>query len=189
MSYAEVVAVTQQVLGADVEVLSLRPNLLQDIGADIRSVGKAAGRLSEADMLLDALFTRVNTIVAETIRIPQPPWPDPSGTVWRVSGGARRRLSASDALNERRRHAFANDDDPLSRHRVGMSEVLYDLPLIGCNGPAVMSLLWPRDCQLGRAHDGASPTGPIARRIRSPIAGHVVPWAAYAMGGRPLTAA
>jgi len=73
VSYAEVVAVTQQVLGVDVEVLSLHPNLLQDIWADIRSVGKAAGRLSEADMLLDELFARVNTIVAETIRIPQPP--------------------------------------------------------------------------------------------------------------------
>jgi iron complex transport system substrate-binding protein len=73
VSYAEVVAVTQQVVGADVEVLSLRPNLLQDIWADIRNVGQATGRLSEADMLLDELFTRVNTIVAETIRIPQPP--------------------------------------------------------------------------------------------------------------------
>jgi iron complex transport system substrate-binding protein len=73
VSYAEVVAVTQRVLGADVEILSLRPNLLQDIWADIRSVGKAAGRLSEADALLDALFARVSTIVAETIRIPQPP--------------------------------------------------------------------------------------------------------------------
>ena len=78
--------------------------------------------------------------------------------------------SASDALNEGRRHAFSNDDDPLSRHRVGMSEVLYDLSVIGCNGPAVMPLLWPRDCQLGRAHDGASTTDPIPRRIRSPIA-------------------
>jgi ABC-type Fe3+-hydroxamate transport system substrate-binding protein len=51
VSYAEGVAVTQQVLGTDVEVLSLHPNLLQDIWADIRSIGKAAGRLSEADVL------------------------------------------------------------------------------------------------------------------------------------------
>jgi iron complex transport system substrate-binding protein len=73
VSYAEVVTVTQQVLGTDVAVLSLRPNLLQDIWADIRRVGKAVGRLSAADGLLDALFARVNTIVAETIRIPQLP--------------------------------------------------------------------------------------------------------------------
>ncbi|MDH3604442.1 MAG: ABC transporter substrate-binding protein, partial [Candidatus Tectomicrobia bacterium] len=73
VSYAEVVEVTQQILGADVEVLSLNPNLLQDIWADIRSVGKAVERLSEADELLDELFARVSTIVAETIRIPQPP--------------------------------------------------------------------------------------------------------------------
>ena len=73
VSYAEVVSVTREVLGTDVEVLSLSPNLLQDIWSDIRSVGKATGRLAAADELLEDLFDRVNTIVAETITIPDPP--------------------------------------------------------------------------------------------------------------------
>ncbi len=73
VSYAEVVSVTQEVLGADVEVLSLSPNLLQDIWSDIRNVGKATGHLSAADELLEDLFGRVNTLVAETIMIPDPP--------------------------------------------------------------------------------------------------------------------
>ncbi len=71
--YAEVVQAAHRVLGSQVDVVSLQPNLLQDIWADIRTVGKALGCVGKADALLGALFERVNTIVAETIMVPQPP--------------------------------------------------------------------------------------------------------------------
>ena len=66
VSYAEVVEATRQVLGPHVEVLSLRPTLLQDIWDDIRRVGEATGHVRQADVLLDALFARVKTLMAET---------------------------------------------------------------------------------------------------------------------------
>lgn len=83
VSYAEVAQAAQTFCGPDVEVVSLKPNLLQDIWADIRSVGRATGRLQEADAVLETCFERVNEIVAETIMIPEPPrvaaieWIDP----------------------------------------------------------------------------------------------------------------
>lgn len=58
---------------SDAEVVSLKPNLLHDIWADIRSVGRATGRLQEADALLATCFERVNEIIAETIMMPAPP--------------------------------------------------------------------------------------------------------------------
>jgi iron complex transport system substrate-binding protein len=73
VSTAKVVQAVQASCGPHVEVVSLSPNLLQDIWADIRSVGRATGRLQEADALLATCFERVNEIIAETIRIPQPP--------------------------------------------------------------------------------------------------------------------
>lgn len=73
VSYAEVAQAAQAFCGPHVEVVSLRPNLLQDIWADIRSVGRAAGRLQEADAVLETCFERVNEIIAETIMIPEPP--------------------------------------------------------------------------------------------------------------------
>lgn len=73
VSYAEVAQAAQTFCGPDVEVVSLRPNLLQDIWADIRSVGRATGRLQEADTVLESCFERVNEIIAETIMIPTPP--------------------------------------------------------------------------------------------------------------------
>ncbi len=73
VSYAEVVQAAQACCGPHVEVISLQPNLLQDIWADIRSVGQATGRLQEADAFLETCFERVNDIIAETIMIPAPP--------------------------------------------------------------------------------------------------------------------
>ena len=55
------------------QAVSLNPQLLHDIWADIRVVGRAAGRLEEADAVLAACFERVNEVIAETIMIPQPP--------------------------------------------------------------------------------------------------------------------
>lgn len=83
VSYAEVVEATRQVLGPHVEVVSLRPTLLQDIWDDIRRVGAATGRLRQADTLLETLFTRVKTLMAETTMIRESPrvavieWIDP----------------------------------------------------------------------------------------------------------------
>jgi iron complex transport system substrate-binding protein len=73
VSYAEVIAAVQASCGPHVEVVSLSPKLLQDIWADIRSVGRATGRLQEADVVLAACFERVHAIIAETIMIPEPP--------------------------------------------------------------------------------------------------------------------
>jgi len=83
VSYAEVLEATRQVLGMPVEVLSLHPTLLQDIWDDIYRVGEATGQQRQAATLLEALFARVNTIVAESIMLREPPrvavlvWTDP----------------------------------------------------------------------------------------------------------------
>lgn len=73
VSYAEVVQATRQVLGLEVEILSLRPMLLQDIWDDIRRVGEATQRVQQADQLLDDLFGRVKAIMAESTMLPDPP--------------------------------------------------------------------------------------------------------------------
>jgi iron complex transport system substrate-binding protein len=73
VSYAEVLEATRRVLGAQVEVLSLRPTLLQDIWDDIHLVGQATGHTHQADALLAGLFERVNTILAESILLRQTP--------------------------------------------------------------------------------------------------------------------
>ena len=72
-SYAEVAQAVQTAGGPSVEVVALNPNLLQDIWADIRLLGRATGRLQEADAVLATCFERVNDIIAETIMIPEPP--------------------------------------------------------------------------------------------------------------------
>ncbi len=83
VSYGEVVAAARQVLGPHVEILSLRPLLLQDIWEDIRRVGEATGRLRQADTLLEQLFDRVKALTAQSMLIRQPPrvavieWLDP----------------------------------------------------------------------------------------------------------------
>jgi iron complex transport system substrate-binding protein len=57
--------------------------LLQDIWDDIRRVGEATGRTSQADILLAALFTRVKALLAESAMIKECPrvavieWIDP----------------------------------------------------------------------------------------------------------------
>lgn len=83
VSYAEVLEATRHVLGTPVEVLSLHPTLLQDIWDDIHRVGEATGQKRQAATLLEGLFARVNTIVAESIMLREPPrvavlvWTDP----------------------------------------------------------------------------------------------------------------
>jgi iron complex transport system substrate-binding protein len=72
-SGAEVARAIQTSCGPRVDVVSLNPHLLQDIWADIRLVGRATGRLQEADAVLATCFERVNDIIAETIMIPEPP--------------------------------------------------------------------------------------------------------------------
>jgi iron complex transport system substrate-binding protein len=83
VAYPEVVAAVRQVLGDHVEVLSLRPSLLQDIWDDIRRVGEATGRRREAEALLADLFARVKDLAAESTTVQAPPrvavleWLDP----------------------------------------------------------------------------------------------------------------
>lgn len=67
--YAEVVDATRQVLGSQVEVLSLSPTMLHDIWDDIRRVGEATGHTDQADALLEVLFERVKAIMAESTTI------------------------------------------------------------------------------------------------------------------------
>jgi iron complex transport system substrate-binding protein len=57
----------------DAEVLALRPTLLQDIWDDIHRVGEVTGQQRQAATLLEALFLRVNALVAESIRLPETP--------------------------------------------------------------------------------------------------------------------
>lgn len=73
VSYATIVEATQQVLGRQVVVLSLHPTLLQDIWDDIHRVGEATRQQRQATTLLDELFARVNTVVAESIMVREPP--------------------------------------------------------------------------------------------------------------------
>jgi iron complex transport system substrate-binding protein len=83
VSYTTILEATQHVLGRHVEVLSLHPTLLQDIWDDIHHVGEATQQQRQAATLLEALFARVNTVVAESIMLREPPrvavlvWTDP----------------------------------------------------------------------------------------------------------------
>ena len=73
VSYAEMLEATRQVLGRHVEVVSLHPILLQDIWDDIYRVGEATQRGRQAATLLEDLFARVSTIMAESIMLREPP--------------------------------------------------------------------------------------------------------------------
>ena len=83
ISYTELLEATRRVLGRHVEVLSLHPTLLQDIWDDIHRVGEATQRQRQAMTLLEELFSRVNTVVAESIMLREPQrvamlvWTDP----------------------------------------------------------------------------------------------------------------
>jgi iron complex transport system substrate-binding protein len=83
IAYAEILEATRHVLGRHVEVLSLHPTLLQDIWDDIHRVGEATQQQRQAATLLEELFARVNTVVAESIMLREPPrvallvWSDP----------------------------------------------------------------------------------------------------------------
>lgn len=57
----------------EAEVLALHPLYLQDIWDDIHRLGAATGQQRQAATLLEGLFARVNTLVAETIRLPAIP--------------------------------------------------------------------------------------------------------------------
>jgi iron complex transport system substrate-binding protein len=73
VSYAAIVEATQHVLGRQVEVLSLHPTLLQDIWDDIHRIGEATQQQRQAATLLEELFARVNTVVAESIMLRESP--------------------------------------------------------------------------------------------------------------------
>jgi iron complex transport system substrate-binding protein len=73
ISSAEMLEAARHVLGRHVEVLSLHPALLQDIWDDIHRVGEATQQQRQAATLLEALFARVNTVVAESIMLREPP--------------------------------------------------------------------------------------------------------------------
>ena len=73
VSYAAILDATQQVLGRQVAVLSLHPTLLQDIWDDIHRIGEATRQQRQAAILLEELFARVNTVVAESIMVREPP--------------------------------------------------------------------------------------------------------------------
>jgi len=83
VSSADVLEATRRVLGAHIEVLSLRPTLLQDIWDDIYRLGEVTEQRRQAATLLEGLFARVNTIVAESIMLRETPrvavlaWTDP----------------------------------------------------------------------------------------------------------------
>lgn len=70
---AEVVAGTCHLLGKHVEVIPLQPLFLQDIWDDIYRLGEVTGHTRQVRPLLDALFERVNAMIAETMMIRQPP--------------------------------------------------------------------------------------------------------------------
>ena len=73
VSYAAILEATQHILGRQVEVLSLHPTLLQDIWDDIHRLGEATQQQRQAAALLEALFARVNMVVAESIMVREPP--------------------------------------------------------------------------------------------------------------------
>jgi iron complex transport system substrate-binding protein len=81
--YADVIEAARQALGSHVEIISLRPTMLQDIWEDIRRVGVATGREHQADAVLEALFARVKTIMGESVMVRTAPrvavieWIDP----------------------------------------------------------------------------------------------------------------
>ncbi len=83
VSPGDVLEATRRVLGTHIEVLSLRPTLLQDIWDDIYRLGEVTEHKRQATTLLEGLFARVNTIVAESIMLREPPrvavlaWADP----------------------------------------------------------------------------------------------------------------
>jgi iron complex transport system substrate-binding protein len=73
LSASELLEMTRHLLGASIDVISLQPLCLQDIWDDIHRLGGITGRQKQAADLLTDLFARVQTIIAETIRIPEPP--------------------------------------------------------------------------------------------------------------------
>jgi iron complex transport system substrate-binding protein len=83
ISSAELLAAARHVVGRYVAVLSLHPTYLQDIWDDIHRIGEATQQQRQAATLLEALFARVNTVVAESIMLREPPrvallvWTDP----------------------------------------------------------------------------------------------------------------
>src|SRR5262249_24734992 len=73
ISSAEMLEAARHVLGRHVEVLSLHPTFLQDIWDDMYRVGEATQQQHQAATLLTELFVRVNTVVAESIMLREPP--------------------------------------------------------------------------------------------------------------------
>lgn len=62
VSYEEVVSATQEVLGQDVQVVSLKPNQLDDVLEDIARVAEAIGRVAEGADRLTSLRERIDKV-------------------------------------------------------------------------------------------------------------------------------
>ena len=70
---AALLETTRRFLGTHVDVLSLQPAFLQDIWDDIHVLGEVTGQQRQASTILEALFARVQTLMAESIILQQPP--------------------------------------------------------------------------------------------------------------------
>jgi ABC-type hemin transport system substrate-binding protein len=62
----KIVAQAARAFEADVKVVSLEPNTIEDIFANVRMVGELAGRAREADNLVESLRTRLDQVRAKT---------------------------------------------------------------------------------------------------------------------------
>src|SRR5919199_793772 len=62
VSYREVEQAAARVLDADVKVVSLEPNTIRDIFANVRTVGSLTGRDAQADTLVAELTTRLDAL-------------------------------------------------------------------------------------------------------------------------------
>ena len=64
VSYRTVEQAAARISEADVRVLSLEPNTIEDILANIRTVGALAGREAEAERVVSALAARIDALAA-----------------------------------------------------------------------------------------------------------------------------
>src|SRR3954469_12371790 len=62
VSYKTVLDASARLLEADARVVSLEPNTIQDIFANIRTVGELTGRVAEADALVSELTVRLDSL-------------------------------------------------------------------------------------------------------------------------------
>ena len=83
VSLADVERAACESLGNDVEIVSLQPDCLADIWSDIRRVATALGRESEAEVLLESLQSRLESLSQSSSQLSERPrvvtieWIDP----------------------------------------------------------------------------------------------------------------